>query len=652
MATQPRHGDQQPGFRPDVEGLRAVAILLVILYHAHVPGFAGGYIGVDVFFALSGYLITGIWAREFAANGRIDFWRFYARRVRRLLPAASLVVLVVLLLGRTLYAPGELWPLASQAVATSLYLSNLPFIRNATDYLAAGPEHSALLHTWSLAVEEQFYLIWPAAVALALRQSTRLGRKGLWPLAILAAASLALSLWWTQREPIWAFFAMPTRVWEFALGAFAALLPLTALERGPLARLLGWLALAALLLGALLFDATTPFPGLAALVPVLGVAVLVRATTQAPTAGVGRLLALAPMQWLGRLSYSWYLWHWPLLVFARHRGWVTDAWGGPLTCALALALAQVTFVLLESPVRHAKTLATRPARAVLVGLTLSAAVAGLAIGVRYACRAAMLSPALAEELRAAEPTALQARGCLLDYAATANLPACDFAAESTQTVVLFGDSHAAQWFAALDGAAQRTGWRLRVRAKSECPSVAGEFVSSKLRRSYRACAAWQRQTVAELAQQPGQLVVLANSRGYLATIPTAQWQAGLAQTARALTQAGLRVVVLRDSPRPGLDVPNCLSAQRWPWLPATQSCDVPRARAVDDAVWQAERTAVAGMPHVTTLDLTDDICPGDPCPALAGKTLRYADANHLASPFVARLAPRFQAALTAALAAP
>ncbi len=654
MATEAQQRDKQSDFRPDIEGLRAVAILLVILYHAHVPGVAGGYIGVDVFFALSGYLITGILAREFQTKGRIDFWRFYARRVRRLLPAASLVVLVVLLLGRTLYAPGELWPLATQSAATSLYLSNIPFILSATDYLALGQEHSPLLHTWSLAVEEQFYLIWPAAVALALRLAAGRRWLGLWPLGVLTVASLVLSTVWTRTEPIWAFFAMPARVWEFAFGAFAALLPLTALE-ARFSGAIGWLALGGICVGASVFASTTPFPGSAALVPVLGVALLVRATATAPSAGVGQLLGLASMQTLGRLSYSWYLWHWPLLVFARHRGWVGGAWSGLAVCGLALALAQLTFVLVESPVRQARTLVARPAVAVLAGILLSAGVAGVALGVRQLCVNTLESAPFAPLHRATEPTHLQTRGCQLGYAETANRTACDFGpADAAQTIVLFGDSHAAQWFAGLEVVAAQAGWRLRVRVKSECPSVDTAVFSTKLRREYTECATWRRLTIAELTQQPGQLIVLANSRGYLAPdgVTLADWQAGLAHTARQVAQAGQHVVILRDSPRPGLDVPNCLASRTWPWLPATQPCDVPRATALSDAVWHAETAAVAGLAHVRVLDLTPHICPGDPCPAMAGATLIYADSNHLTADFAAGLAPELRAGLTAALAAP
>jgi peptidoglycan/LPS O-acetylase OafA/YrhL len=651
VTTESKKPDQQSGFRPDVEGLRAVAILLVILYHAHVPGFGGGYIGVDVFFALSGYLITGILAREFRERGRIDFWRFYARRVRRLLPAASLLVLFVLLAGRTLYAPGELWPLATQGVATSLYLSNVPFIVTATDYLAAGQEHSALLHMWSLAVEEQFYLLWPAAVAWALHLRARRGRLGLWPLVALAATSFVLSSWWTRTAPIWAFFAMPARVWEFALGAFAVLIPTSALEAGPRGRFIGWLALAAIVAGAMLFGTTTPFPGVAALIPVLGVACLVRATATAPDLGVGRWLGLASMQTIGRLSYSWYLWHWPLLVFARHRGWIVGAWGGVAVSAFALLLAQLTFVTLESPVRRSRVLTSRPAMAVGIGLAVSMALAGLALGVRQLCIAALDSPDFAEVKRATAATALQDRGCLLSYEATANNSACDFGVEATPTVVLFGDSHAAQWFVGLDAAAKQAGWRLRVRTKSECPSADVTFFSSKLRGNYDACTTWRRQTIAELAAQPGQVVVLTNSRGYLAAdgsqegVSLADWQAGIARTSAELVRTGQRVVVLRDSPRPGIHVPNCLASHDWPWWPAGDSCDVPRAQALDPAIWRAEQAGIAGLTQANTLDLSDEICPGDPCPARAGKTLRYTDSNHLAPPFVATLAPSLRAGL-------
>src|SRR5215467_12341141 len=208
---------RKDGFRPDIEGMRGIAVLLVVLFHSGVPGFGGGFIGVDVFFALSGYLITGIILHELEKNGSLSFKNFYARRARRLLPAAGFAAVCTVVLSILLYSPVELARYAKWASYTSVYASNFMFMRDASNYFASDVGTNPFLHTWSLAVEEQFYLFWPALIAATLFVSKSKRRLGI-VLGLLSIASLGLCLWLTHHKTHWAFFSLPTRAWEFALG--------------------------------------------------------------------------------------------------------------------------------------------------------------------------------------------------------------------------------------------------------------------------------------------------------------------------------------------------------------------------------------------------------------------------------------------------
>lgn len=351
-----------PPYRGDIEGLRAVAVLLVVLAHVGVPGVAGGFIGVDVFFVISGFLITSLLRRELAATGRLDLPRFYARRAVRLLPVATLVT-VATLAATWLWAPpvrfaGYAW----DALAAATYTVNLRLADTGTDYFA-GEAPSPFQHFWSLAVEEQFYLVWPVLIGVLALCGLRRRWVPLTVLTGISVASFAWSLHELERAAPWAYFGSLSRAWELGAGALLALVVTGRPRRRPA---LAWAGCAAIIIGAVVFDEGTPFPGTAALLPVLGAVAII-------AAGGNRLLEAAPMRWVGRMSYGWYLWHWPLLFFAPA--------GLPARAgfaAAALGLAVLSHHLLENPVRYHRCWSVRPRRGLFLGLGLSAATAVVA----------------------------------------------------------------------------------------------------------------------------------------------------------------------------------------------------------------------------------------------------------------------------------
>jgi peptidoglycan/LPS O-acetylase OafA/YrhL len=341
-ASHPATGASLP-FRPDIEGLRAVAVVLVVLAHAGVPGVGGGYLGVDVFFVISGFLITSLMLRELDRTGRLSLVVFFGRRARRLLPTACLVLIAVILAGYHWlgFLRGD--EIAEDGRWASLFVSNFRFGALGVDYLSAQQAASPLQHFWSLAVEEQFYLVWPAGLILLIWLGFRWAL-GYW-LALAVAASFAYSAW--HDGSTWSYFSPATRAWELGAGCLLALVA-GRLDRIPsrLATAMAGVGLALIVVAALTFDTATPFPGYAAGLPVLATVLVLAGRGDA-------VLGVAALQWLGRLSYSLYLWHWPVLVIAE------QAYGGPLAgparaglVLVSLVLAAVTYTCLESPIRR------------------------------------------------------------------------------------------------------------------------------------------------------------------------------------------------------------------------------------------------------------------------------------------------------------
>lgn len=359
--------DTHTGFRPDIEGLRAVAVLVVILYHSGLT-LTGGFIGVDVFLVVSGFLITSLLLRE-ADTGRISLSGFWARRARRLLAASTLVAVVTLLAGYLLLEPARLAGLASDAIAAGTFSSNIRFAAANSDYLSGLALPSPLLHFWSLALEEQFYLLWPFLVAMALRfRAFRGVLLGL--VLLLGGGSLLLSALLTKDSPAFAYYLLPTRAWELLLGAALALLPALATRVSRTLRsLLGVLGAVAVVFAATRFNHETVFPGVAALVPVLGTGAILFA---GPDSLTGRTLAWRPLQWIGSRSYSVYLWHWPVFVIFESRFGALTPLSAVLLVGLSVALADLTFRFVEDPVRRSRTLAQRPSRSLVFGGSLAA----------------------------------------------------------------------------------------------------------------------------------------------------------------------------------------------------------------------------------------------------------------------------------------
>jgi len=699
-------------FRSDIEGLRAVAVLAVVLFHAQLPGMGGGFVGVDVFFVISGFLITGLLWREANGTGTVRLRRFYGARARRLLPAAAAVGAVTMIGAALLLPFGQARVAMTDGIASALYISNYWFILQDVTYFndAGHLPPSPFQHYWSLGVEEQFYIVWPALIlgtAWLIRkllrrnrsQATSSARPYLVILTGVAATSFALSFVVTYVMPAVAFFSLPTRAWQLAIGGLVALTAGRWRELRPhTAVIAGWTGLGLIVLACTCLSGTTLYPGIAALLPTLGTALVIGAGTATPAQGCGRLLGTPPMRAIGRISYSWYLWHWPVLIFAPL------IVGHPLgliarltTALLSAGLAALTLRWLENPLRFATTLRNSPARSLALGAaaTVIAVFTGVALlfavpapigrgapaphldftasppaaldssvengdsAVRLAfahVQAAVvasadigpvpsnLSPPLA--LASAEQNKQSFDGCVRTFFQAGQPDCATGDTTSATTVTLLGDSHAAMWIPAFQQAATQRHWRLEIIAKAGCPSVDVPITNivQRLAGSLQKCDEWRAQTLDRLRADKPQLIVVSVWRQY-GSGTARNWQPGfqsynaawldsLTHLVRQLRDTGAQVLVLGPVPDPQSVVPICLSSH----LDDPMACAPARSTAVNESGITAESAATeSGGGHYA--DLTNLFCTADRCPVIVGNTLVYFDWSHITLEYARALAP-------------
>ncbi|GAA4589647.1 peptidoglycan/LPS O-acetylase OafA/YrhL [Actinoplanes octamycinicus] len=683
------------GFRADIEGMRAIAVTLVVLSHAGLAGLAGGYVGVDVFFVISGFLITTLLLGELRRTGTISLARFYARRAIRLLPASTLVLLVTLA-GAWLWLPATRFKAISlDTLSATCYGINWRLAAEGVQYLNADAAPSPLQHFWSLAVEEQFYLVWPLLLLiLALTVRTRYRAAVLAVLGVAVLASLYISIRVTASSAPYAYFGAHTRAWELGIGALVAIgaTRLAALRRGP-AAVLTWAGLAAVLTSAVIYDEATPFPGSAAVLPVLGAAAIIAGGCAAPPGGAALLLRLRPFQLVGKYSYSWYLWHWPVLMIAPFLLDTEPAPGLNLTlAAAALLLAAGTFHLVENPGRSQAWVRRSAVPGIGLGLALSLAAAGVAkVGGNHPPRLAKGEPAVltAEAVAAAtDPQAeLQriiaasaslgelpsnitpkvqkghrdlpeyyATDCHLDYPEVVPPGPCVFGDPAgRETVYLFGDSHAAHWYPALRTIAAKRGWRLVVRTKSACQAPVVRTYTSTFKRAYTECERWRAAMLAEIKRAAPTMVVVSSngtdngglldaSGRFLDREPGAArdaiWVAGWKAMFQAVAGAHTRLVMIEDTPWPGRDTPECL---------ATNAAHASRcARPADASFAFPQRQALVSR---TARDLGVTVIPtrqwfcAAVCPQVVGNLMVWRDGSHITTKYSRMLAPLLEAEL-------
>jgi peptidoglycan/LPS O-acetylase OafA/YrhL len=674
------------GFRGDIQGLRAVAVFLVLVYHIWPGSLSGGYVGVDVFFVISGFLITSMLARDIEVRGKIHLLEFYARRARRLMPAAT-VVLVVCGAAAVLFLPPTRYETVGREVAASaLYLQNINLFLLEIDYLTQDTPPGPFRHYWSLSIEEQFYIFWPllfgaVTVVGGAVLRTRLKATLTATIGAIVIASLTASAFYTALDPASAYFLPWTRFWELGIGGLVALLSKGRTLSKPFSAFLGWGGLAAILYAAFSFDDFTPFPGYAALLPVLGTAAMLLAGNADHPFSPKPLLSIAPARRIGDLSYSLYLWHWPLIVF--YKAWyerAPDAISGLGLAALSMLLADLTLRLIENPARHSKWAASRNTTFLLSAALMAVSlIAAFLIWTAAPPNKPLVSAPLNDEANRNHPGAIalangsrppenlevfipspsQARadnaalygdGCHVPRTSATPTP-CVYGPDSAETIIaLVGDSHAAQHLPALRHLAEQHGFKIITHTRSSCAFMDVDVLNGNGDVADPLCRDWVRNVVDELTALQPDLVVTARI-AQIRAVGGASGQENLMLMTSGLTSlwleledAGIPVLPIQSTPMIRLDVPDCVSA-----APQTYKSECGRDREAailgraDPVIRAAEELGLESV------DLNEFICEPSYCPPIVGNVLVYRDQHHLTATYSRTMAFAFEPFILRAL---
>ncbi len=607
-----------------IQGLRALAAILVTLFHA--KWVSGGFIGVDIFYVISGFLITGLLLREIDRSGTINFKEFYSRRFKRLLPTSFFVLAITAVVSWMLIPATMRTSLGRDVIAASLYVSNYLFAWWQADYQNLDATPSPVIHYWSLAVEEQFYLVWPLLILLFFTLSKYLKNRMVltYLVATITLASFIFSIYQTENSPIWAFYSLPTRAWELGLGALLVLVPPFKTRK-----FIGLIGFVLLIISAFLFNESTPFPGLNAALPVIGTVLLI-ATINSWPPFLNDVANSRFSQWLGEISYPLYLWHWPLLVlpstyFARP----LEVYERLLAIAATILLADLTHRFIEEPYRNKKILP-------LLVYKKAAYVTGISVFMGAVIMFTNSDKIDISGIKGAVSLAqIKARpqiyddGCHANYAQTKS-GKCEYGKlDSDKTMVLYGDSHAAQWFPALIEIANRSGYKLISLTKSACPSVEtvrrdqGGFKMSR-------CVQWRENTIKRIQDIEPDVLIMSSFQ-YFAQPPqfndrTQWWNEGQRKLLNQVKNSSPHLIYITDTPHPTRDIPACLSNY------SITECNT------------SERSKNLSIPGFKVIDPNPWLC-SNVCPAVKDGVVAYRDASHISVDISLALIPRLTQAL-------
>jgi peptidoglycan/LPS O-acetylase OafA/YrhL len=603
-----------------IQGLRAVAALLVTIFHARLM--PGGFIGVDIFYVISGYLITGLIIREIDKTGRLDLNEFYQRRIKRLLPTSVFVLFITAIVGMFVLPAITRDALGRDLFAAAAYVSNYLFAWWENDYQNLNATPSPFIHYWSLAVEEQFYVVWPIFILFLSRYGKRAIFQGV---AIVTALSLLLSIYLTQVAPIWAFYSLPTRAWELGFGALLLFIP----DRYLRNRFLPWIGAIGIAIATFNFDESTAFPGFNALLPVVATAILIGSIPVWPRF-FNDLSNNRLMQWLGAISYPLYLWHWPALVLP------SSALGRPLQIRerilcilLTIVLAHITSKFVEQPLRHrsfsAKKVygffATTTAVSLLAGVAI-ASTASSVINVKGTNYSFNLEQVVAKP-------GVYGDGCHVNYGEVESGDCTYGEIGSATKVVIYGDSHAAQWFPTLEVLARERGFELISLTKSACPSVdvprsdQGAYKNSE-------CDKWRENSIKRIQKIKPTAVILSSfqyftePRGYSSRAQW--WNEGQRRLLADLQGSSRNLIYISDTPHPLRDIPNCLASQD------VKDCDT------------TEKTPNVIINGFKKIDPTPWLCT-NVCSSIKDGYVVYRDGSHISVQAALALAPLLETAL-------
>ena len=608
---------------PQIQGLRALAAVLVVAFHAKFLN--GGFIGVDIFYVISGYLITGLIIGEMDKTGQLKLLDFYQRRIKRLLPSSLFVLLVTGAFSWFFLPTTTRSTLGRDFFAAGTYVSNYLFAWWQNDYQNLNATPSPFIHYWSLAVEEQFYLLWPVFIVLLGRKSKAVLRNSI---VVVTSLSLLISIEMTQISPIWSFYSLPTRAWELGIGALVIFFPIKS-ELKSMFTLLGF---AGIIYASYFYNQNTAFPGYSAVLPVMATAFLLGSVTAWPKF-FNQIFNSRIAQWLGGISYPLYLWHWPVLVLP------STIMGRPLhlyekfSCiVLTIILADLTHRWIEEPLR-CRHVSRRPVFSMAITATAFVAMSSIFISSTSASTIAVHGATSVNfDLKQVLQTPqIYADGCHVNFASVKSGTCRYGLTTSSKTIVLYGDSHAAQWFPALQDIAKKEGFALVSLTKSSCPAVAVVRADQGgFKMNY--CAKWRASVVTRIQALHPYAIIVSNYQYYVSPKGAGDtkrwWSAGQTLLFQQLNNSTDHLIYLSDTPRPRQDIPTCLTTKK------LEQCANTRISPV-----------LVGN-EFTVVDPTPWLC-ATTCPAIVDGVVAYRDSSHISVGMSLQLAPLLDSALKA-----
>ena len=592
-----------------IQALRALAASLVVLFHAKLS--PGGFIGVDIFYVISGYLITGIIIKEIGNSGKFNYVAFYLRRAKRLLPASLSILGLTAIFSWLVLPPTVRADLGRDVLAASLYVSNYLFAFWQNDYQNLNATPSPVIHYWSLAVEEQFYIFWP----ILIYSLWKVGKRRAVAVGVFATTigSFLFSLYLTAANPIWAFYSLPTRAWELGIGALLLFVPKNiSLKRRFAPTLLVWAGAIALMTSVFIFSERTPFPGYNALLPTLGAAILIAGIAYWPPI-LNDLSKLRIVQWLGEISYPFYLWHWPLLVLPSTR------FGRDLTLleriffiALTALAADLTHRFVEKPISKRDFSTKKVIRSSSLATLVCAT---LAVGILFTVQGDIKLPdgrsVSIKEVMAKPKVYLD--DCHVNNGEILSGDCTYGDRSSGKTIVLYGDSHAAQWFPALEKLANENGFKLISLTKSACPAPEVKKVQIGAYKN-RDCFKWRENSIKRMQQMKPAAIIMSGFQYF--DVPDSfssrqsWWSDGQKLAYQNLRGASSNLIYISDTPHPKRDIPNCLAAD------GKTKCD------------DSEKSDPRISGGFIQVNPTPWLCTNK-CPAVVNGVVAYRDESHI-----------------------
>lgn len=630
----------QPGamrleHQPVLEGLRALAIILVVSSHFDIPGMSGGFIGVDIFFVLSGYLITRLLLTERAHTGKIDIPMFYARRFRRLLPALVTMIIVTGIAGWNLLPTKEINDQLVSSIAAMLWLSNMRFALADLDYFDTTQDSDLFLHTWSLGVEEQFYLFWPLLIGLTLWKKPISSRTLFALFYISIPIGIVATILVTRTDPQAAFYYMPLRAWQFSAGAVSFHLSVTESDiakrlRKSYSNSIGLVGLAIITISIYLIDINSAYPGVWSTIPTLATIMLLYVSNNMQGGLSFRILSHPLSQWIGNRSYSLYLWHWPIVLLGATILPIQNYAVKLTLIFVSFVISALSFKYIENPTRKSDRWTKTPSKTIFLSLVTMVTIA---IGASQLQHESPPDNLIISRPKVTSPI-IYSQGCD-DWYESSLLKPCIFGkTHENMHILVIGDSIGLQWFPAYEKFASEEQAKLTILTKSACAIVDTNYVYPRIGREYTECSEWRGRALQYAKLEQPDLIVVGSSHTY--DFSDQQWKEGTYRILADLSPVTKSILIIRSTPLLPFDGPACASIRGriHDALRSDETCSATAFDEHNERVALLLNEASADFANVSVLDLNAEVCPNQICRATINDTLVFRDHQHLNARFV------------------